>query len=96
MPNLPLLTKACVCVLIALPLGGCPRSDGASQAAAALPPVPADLQSCFRDVAELPDRELSAGEIEELWKLDRYRAVLEQRCGVRFLAWYESLRKGWR
>jgi hypothetical protein len=31
-----------------------------------------------------------------LWKEDRVRLVVEQRCGKRFLAWYGDLRKGWK
>ncbi len=90
------LHLAALAALIALPLGGCLPSDGPTQAKADLPPAPSDIQICFRDVAGLPDRDLSAADVEQLWKLDRYHAVLEQRCGLRFLAWYNDLRAGWR
>jgi hypothetical protein len=39
---------------------------------------------------------LNAGEIEQLWKNDRVRVVVMQKCGKRFYAWYESLRVSWK
>jgi hypothetical protein len=61
-----------------------------------LPTVPADIQSCFRKgAAVLPDKALSVAEVEELWKQDRIRNAVMQRCGKRMLAWYEDLRKSW-
>lgn len=44
----------------------------------------------------LPDRALTAGEVEALWKIDRIRVAVNQRCGTRLLAWYESLRLNWK
>lgn len=61
-----------------------------------LPYPPADIQSCFRGAADLPDKALSVSEVEALWKQDRIRAVVEQRCGIRLLAWYKDLQANWK
>ncbi|WP_407122726.1 hypothetical protein [Bradyrhizobium sp. STM 3561] len=44
----------------------------------------------------MPRKVLTVAEVESLWKQDRVRLVVEQRCGKRFLAWYGDLRKGWK
>jgi hypothetical protein len=87
--------------LIGLALVGCATSsDGPTTphgAIVQLPPVPADIQACFRrSVVDVPDRDLSAADIESLWKQDRYRSVVMRNCGQRFLAWYEMLRVNWK
>uniref|UniRef100_E6VL48 Lipoprotein n=1 Tax=Rhodopseudomonas palustris (strain DX-1) TaxID=652103 RepID=E6VL48_RHOPX len=76
-------------------LAGCNPSGNQAASPGQLPYVPAEFQTCFRGVAGVPDKALSVSEVEALWKLDRVRSVAQQRCGKRFLAWYESLRKNW-
>jgi hypothetical protein len=62
-----------------------------------LPPVPADIQACFRKgVGGVPTRALNVSEVESLWKNDRVRIVVLQTCGKRFFAWYENLRVNWK
>lgn len=62
-----------------------------------LPPVPSDIQQCFRvGVGKVPPRALTIAEVEALWKNDRVKAVVMQRCGNRFIAWYDSLRRSWK
>lgn len=62
-----------------------------------LPTVPADIQACFRQGAiVVPDRALSIYDVESLWKSDRVRIAVMQRCGNRMIAWYESLRANWK
>jgi hypothetical protein len=80
--------------LIALPLAACDQSaDNASPSK--LPYPPADIQSCFRGAANIPDKALTMSEVEALWKQDRIRAVVEQKCGTRLLQWYKTLQTNW-
>lgn len=86
--------------LIAVVLAGCATSGSPGRIAdtnSELPPVPADIQACFRrSVVDVPDRDLTAADIESLWKQDRLRSIVMRNCGQRFLAWYEMIRKGWK
>lgn len=76
-------------------LSGC-GPDGAT-VSGSLPPVPADIQQCFRvGVSKVPPRALTIAEVESLWKIDRIKNVVMQRCGNRFIAWYDSLRVNWK
>lgn len=84
--------------LIAMPLAACdPSGSGNMTPRSQLPPVPADIQTCFRqsDIV-IPDRELTAADVESLWKKDRVQKVVLRRCGSRFEAWYNSLRRSWK
>jgi hypothetical protein len=77
-------------------LAACGPSDQASRKSPGeLPYPPADIQTCFRDTANLPDKALTVAEVEALWKIDRIRLVAAQRCGARLAAWYEDLREHW-
>jgi hypothetical protein len=80
--------------LIALPLVACGPSSNDSPGK--LPYPPSDLQTCFRGVVGVPDKALSVSEVEALWKIDRVRVVVNQRCGNRLLQWYTKLRANWR
>lgn len=82
-------------VLTPLLLAGCEVSgNGAS---VRLPPAPADIQMCFRQSGVvIPNRALTVADVESLWKQDRVRLVVMQRCGNRILAWYDQLRAGWK
>jgi hypothetical protein len=61
-----------------------------------LPPIPADLQACFKaSGVNLPDRALTVGEVEKLWAQDRLRIAVMRRCGTRLVAWYSELRAKW-
>jgi hypothetical protein len=76
-------------------LGGCVTSG--SDSASQLPPVPADIQTCFRaSSTTVPDRALTAYDVESLWKSDRVKFIVMKKCGNRFLSWYESLRANWK
>jgi hypothetical protein len=76
-------------------LVGCgPSTDG--QSPGQLPHPPADIQTCFRGVVGVPNKALTVAEVESLWKLDRVRVLVNQRCGNRLLSWYESLRARWK
>lgn len=73
----------------------------AEQPRAELPPVPADIAACFRESVretgdDIPDRDLTASEVESLWKIDRVYKVVYRKCGVRFIAWYQGLRRDWK
>ena len=81
--------------LIVLPLAACGPSDKGA-VSSQLPPVPADIQTCFRAASGGPDKALNAGEIEAMWKNDRVKVAVNARCGARVLAWYESLRVNWK
>ena len=81
--------------LTLLLLAACGPSDRSSSTSAP-PPVPADIQTCFRAAAGIPEKALTAGDVESLWKIDRVRVAVNARCGGRLLAWYEDLRKNWR
>jgi hypothetical protein len=52
------------------------------------PYPPAALQHCFRDAVGIPDRAPTVSEVEELWKQDRIRLIVDKRCGERMQAWY--------
>ena len=52
------------------------------------PYLPADLQHCFRDAVGIPDRAPTVSEVEELWKQDRIRLIVNKRCGERMQTWY--------
>lgn len=83
-------------VLISMPLAGCPES-GDSAAPGKLPGVPSDIQACFRDgPVAVPNKALTVSDVESLWKEDRIRLVVSQKCGKRFQSWYNSLRRGWK
>lgn len=47
-------------------------------------------------MVEIPDRALTVGDVERLWKTDRVRVVVMQRCGGRLIALYDQLRRTWR
>lgn len=82
------------CALIATLLAGCETS---SEVAGKLPSVPSDIQLCFRRAATvIPDKALTVAEVEALWKIDRIRGAVMQRCGTRLLSWYDELRSKWR
>ena len=86
--------KTLAALAVALLLAGCGPS---ATVPSSLPPVPADIQQCFRvGVGKVPPRALTVAEVETLWKNDRVRAVVMQRCGNRFLTWYDSLRRSWK
>lgn len=82
-------------VLIAAQLCACGVSSN-DKAKEQLPYPPADIQSCFRGAANIPDRALSVADVEALWKQDRIRAVAEAQCGKRLLEWYQTLQANWR
>lgn len=85
-----------VLACLAMLLAGCGASDN-EKIQSDLPGVPADIQSCFREgVGDVPDKALTVAEVESLWKHDRVRAVVMQKCGQRFLAWYRNIQKNWK
>lgn len=62
-----------------------------------LPPLPAGLRACLeRSGVDVPDRALTAGEVEKSWKTDRRVQAAVRNCGLRIAAWYEDLRRGWK
>lgn len=62
-----------------------------------LPPFPADLSACFKQAGvTLPNRKLTAGEVEKFWKTDRKAIVVQRLCGARVESWYAALRRDWR
>ena len=82
--------------LIATLLAGCEESDKPPPATV-LPAIPADIRSCFaRSGAVIPDREMTVGEVETLWKQDRAFGRAMKRCGKRLIAWYDDLRARWK
>ena len=82
-------------VLMSIPLGGCPELG---KPGGELPPVPADIEACFREAigVNVPVRKLTRAEVEALWKVDRVQIVVTRKCGFRFIAWYDDLRAGWK
>lgn len=82
-------------VLISMALAGCETSG--NPPASQLPPVPTDIQMCFRaSAAVIPERALTVYDVESLWKVDRVRFVVMKKCGVRLIAWYNELRVSWK
>mgnify|MGYP005816515225 CR=1 FL=1 len=82
---------------LALPLAACgPFGEPKTDPKVELPYPPADIQTCFRGAANIPNRALSVGEVEALWKQDRVRSVAQAKCGARFLAWYSQLQANWK
>lgn len=79
-------------------LGGCATSaEPPPPPAAELPPVPADISACLRmDGVDIPDRALTAGDVEKLWGGDRRILAVLRRCGLRLEAWYVDLWEHWR
>jgi hypothetical protein len=78
--------------LMLIPLGGCITS-GDTRTTSEQPVVPADIQACFqRGPVAIPQRKLTAGEVEALWGNDRVRLVVMKNCGKRFLSWYKAQR----
>lgn len=76
-------------------LAGCETSG--STPANQLPPVPTDIQMCFRaSAAVIPERELTAYDVESLWKSDKVKFIVMKKCGNRFVSWYETLRASWK
>lgn len=60
------------------------------------PEVPADLRVCFGGLTEVPDRDLTVGDVERLWKDERKRSAAKTRCGERLLAWIDAILPGLR
>lgn len=84
-------------LVLTLALGGCPDDEGRPPATTKLPEIPADIRACFRESGvAIPDRDLTVGDVERLWKTDRVRLVVMRRCGVRLVAFYDGLRRTWR
>jgi hypothetical protein len=77
-----------------MPLAACGQSG--KEVAGQLPYAPADIQSCFRNAVNVPDKALTVAEVESLWKQDRVRVVVNRRCGERMLAWYSTLQANWK
>lgn len=78
-----------------LALAGC--NDPGATVSGSLPSVPADIQACFRGgPVKVPQKALTVAEVESLWKEDRVRLVVMQKCGQRFLAWQGDLQKRWK
>lgn len=88
---------AAALIAVALLLGGC-DDPFAPPPDTQLPQLPAALRKCIEDArgVPLPDRALTVGEVERLWKTDRKTIVVQRQCGKQILAWYDTLRKGWR
>lgn len=64
---------------------------------ASLPSAPGDIRACFRGGApEIPERALTVADVERLLKQDGVRIAVLQRCGKRFLAWYDQLKAEWK
>lgn len=84
--------KYVVVIAAALALAGCQPATTQGE----LPTVPSDIQVCFRSgPVKVPVKSLTIAEVESLWKQDRIRTVVMQKCGQRFLAWYDDLQKRW-
>lgn len=82
--------------IVCLFLVGCTDENGPTPTTK-LPPVPADLQKCFRESGVVvSDRDLTVADVESLWKIDRFRIVVMRKCGQRLIAWYDELRVNWR
>jgi hypothetical protein len=87
--------------LIALPLsalGACGPKGKSLEVKGTLPAVPADIQRCIKDTNSplVPDRALTAYDVEKLLKQQSIRIVVAQRCGSRLYNWYMQLRTKWR
>ena len=89
-----ILLAACLPLL----LNACDESDRPPvPASTPLPAVPADIRACFAGAGvDIPRRALTVGDVERLWKQDRLRAVVMQRCGTRLIAFYDQVRRSWR
>jgi hypothetical protein len=85
------------CVFLATTLSACASSGSIAPPLSirTLPPVPSDIAACFRGVVDVPDRDLTVGDVERLWSQDRLRAVAMRQCGERLIEWHESIRKDW-
>ena len=87
-------------VLLALPvvllLGAC-QEQPSLPPDTRLPPFPNDIAQCFKKAGvEIPQRALTAGEVERLWASDRITIKAKTLCGARAVAWYSDLRSKWR
>ena len=82
---------------LALLLGGCPDGQPSLPPDTKLPPFPGDIAACFKRAGvEIPQRALTAGEVERLWASDRITIKAKTLCGARAVAWYNDLRAKWR
>lgn len=78
-------------------LAACGKHASLEPPKANLPGVPADIRACFQGGApEIPERALTVADVERLLKQDGVRIAVLQRCGKRFLAWYDTLKAEWR
>ena len=84
-----------VLALTAMLLTAC-EEFGSPPATTQLPPIPEDIRTCFVGVVDIPDRALTVGDVERLWKTDRVRSIIMRRCGLRVLTFYDELRANWR
>jgi len=85
------------CALMLTGLAAC-ETSGRAQAPLnirTLPPVPADIQACFRGVVDIPNRALTVAEVERLWSQDRLRSAAQRQCGQRLIDWHEEIRANW-
>lgn len=82
------------CVLMLPLLAACETSSNSVKGT--LPAPPSDIQLCFRQSGVvIPDRALTIYDVESLWKQDRIRIAVLNRCGNRLLSWYDDLRRNW-
>lgn len=66
-------------IFLVIPLAAC-QTVGLPQDAK-FPPVPDDIELCAKSsLVAIPDRDLSAHDVEIMWKADRYVAVTKGRC----------------
>lgn len=83
--------------MIATAVAGCAASDKPPVApepvTANIPAVPADVLACRQLATVTPDRDLTAGEVERLWKTDRARLARVNRCFHRMLCQYADIRR---
>lgn len=77
-------------------LAGCAASGDAlpDPTAAYIPQLPADVLACRQSPTIIPDRELTAGEVERLWKTDRARLAKVNGCFGRAICQYQYVAAG--
>lgn len=99
-PMDPTWPRVIAVALLVVSLGGCittgqrvtvsPRVE-----APKLPPVPARLNGCFKNLTPIPVKNMSGKELTLLLSIVRQSEVRKSKCGRDLINWYEGVRKAY-
>jgi hypothetical protein len=89
-----------ISLMLALSLGGCVTTQSRVSVtprvvAPKLPPIPARLNKCFKNLTPIPVQNMSGKELTLLLSMVRQSEVRKSKCGRDLIQWYETVRKSY-